>query len=107
MKKFVILLAIFCGLGVFTEVNAKGKIENYDLKSPNGKIEVSISFGDEGGDIYYKVKHENTLIIDWSPISMELGNGTVLGKNCQTKNVNKNSVNEIIDANFYKKAKVK
>ena len=105
MKK-VFLLLIILVIGGITDVFGKRELEEYTLTSPNGKIEISITFGDEGGDIYYKVTHESTLIIDWSAISMELEDGTILGENCWTKNVKKKSVNETIDADFYKKSKV-
>ena len=105
MKRLIILAVLLCGLSGITTVNGKRSVENYSLKSPNSKIEVNIRYGDEGG-IYYKVTHENTLVLDWSSISMELEDGNVLGFQCSTKNIKKRSVNEIIDANFYKKTKV-
>ena len=106
MKKIVFFIAFVIGISGITELSGKRKVEFYNLNSPNGKIEVSVGFGDEGGEISYRVKHENTIIIDWSTISMELEDGTVLGENCVTKNVRRKSVNETIDANFYKKSKV-
>ena len=107
MKKFFVLLALLVGISGIAELNAKRKIEEYSLKSPNGKIGISITFGDESGEVRYSVKHDNTLIINDSEISMELENGTVLGRNCAVKNVKNKSVNEVIDAKFYKKNKVK
>ena len=92
--------------------NRSDNIE-YELKSPNGMIIINISIGDE---IMYSVKHGNTVIIENSGISMELEDGTVLGGIGQIghigpigliKNVKRNSVNEVIDASFYKKNKVK
>ena len=76
----------------------------YTLKSPNQKIEVTVSVGNE---VSYFVQHENTLIINESKISMELGDGTVLGNKCVVKNTRSNSVNEVIKADFYKKKEVK
>ncbi len=102
MKKLVFLLAVFCGVNMTYGAN-KSNIVEYELKSPNKKIEIKISVGNE---VNYSVKHGNTVIIDNSPISMELGDGTILGQIGLIKNVKKSSVNEVIDANFYKKSKV-
>ena len=99
MKKIVLLLAVLIGISGISSINGA----EYDLRSPNGKIEIKISVGDE---VRYSVKHENTVIIKDSPISMELENGTKLGLNGVIKNVKTNSVNEIIEANFYKKNKI-
>ena len=102
MKKLVFLLALFCGVNMTYGANKSNFVE-YELMSPNKKIEIKISIGNE---VTYSVKQENTVIIKDSPISMELGDGTVLGQIGSIKSVKANSVNEIIDANFYKKAKV-
>ena len=51
--------------------------------------------------------HGNTPVINESPISMELGDGNVLGLSGSVKNVKTSSVNDVIKANFYKKSKVK
>ena len=102
MKRVLFLLIILVIGGISMTFGANN-IE-YELKSPNGVIEIKINVGDE---IMYSVRHGNTVIIDDSQISMELEDGTVLGRMGKIKNVNKKSVNETIDANFYKKAKVK
>ena len=99
---FLLLILVISGINMIYGAN-KSNSKEYELKSPNGKIEVTISIGDE---VKYSVMHESTVIIEDSPISMELGDGSVLGRLGQVKSVKTNSVNEIIDANFYKKAKV-
>ena len=102
MKKLVFLLAVICGINMTYGANKSENID-YNLKSPDGKIEMTISVGDV---IKYSVMHENTVIIKDSEISMELENGIVLGQTGSIKSVKSNSVNDIIDANFYKKSKV-
>ena len=102
MKKLVFLLAVICGINMTYGANKSDNID-YKLKSPDEKIEMTISVGDV---IKYSVMHENTVIIKDSEISMELENGTVLGQTGSIKSVKSNSVNDIIDANFYKKSKV-
>ena len=99
---FLLLILVISGINMIYGAN-KSNSKEYELKSPNGKIEVTISIGDEAK---YSVMHESTVIIEDSPISMELGDGTVLGRLGQVKSVKTNSVNEIIDASFYKKTKV-
>ena len=100
MKKLVFLLII---LGIGRISGICGNI-NYELKSPDGKICLTVDVGDK---ITYKVMHNNTLIINDSPISMELGNGKILGVDAAVRNVKTRSVDEEIEAHFYKKAKVK
>ena len=102
MKKLFFLLAVILGINMTYGANKSNTIE-YEVKSPDGKIEMTISVGDE---VKYSVKHENTVIIENSVISMELGDGTVLGQKGSIKSVKTNSANEIIDAYFYKKKEV-
>ena len=104
MKKLVILLAILFSLSGVSEVFGKKNVEYYNLKSPDGKIEMSISIGDK---VKYSVMHKNTVVIEDSEISMELGDGTVLGKNCAVKSIKKRTIDETIAADFYKKKEVK
>ena len=47
--------------------NKSNDIE-YELKSPDGKIEIKINIGDK---VNYSVKHGNTTIIKNSPISYD------------------------------------
>lgn len=96
MKRILFFIAFVIGIsGIYAQ--------NYEVKSPDGKICMTINVGDI---VTYKVMHENTLIIKESPISMELGDGNVLGLSGSVKNVKNNSVNEILKADFYKKKEV-
>lgn len=96
MKKIVLIIAILLGIG-----NIYG--QNYELKSPDGKIAVKVNVGDE---VKYSVMHENTVVINDSPISMELGDGKILGTGKVGK-VNYKTVDEVLNADFYKKKEVK
>ena len=96
MKKIVVLLAIILGIS-----NIYG--QNYELKSPDGKIAVKVNVGDE---VKYSVMHENTVVINDSPISMELGDGKILGAGKVGK-VSYKTVDEVLNADFYKKKEVK
>ena len=102
MKKLGFLLMIVFGIIGINRIYGNNE-DNYVLKSPNGKIEVTISVD---GGVKYSVKHENTVIVEDSEISMELGDGSVLGGIGRIKNVKTKSVDEIIDACFYKKSKI-
>ena len=96
MKRILFFIAFVIGIsGIYAQ--------NYEVKSPDGKICMTINVGDI---VTYKVMHKNTLIIKESPISMELGDGNVLGLSGSVKNVKNNSVNEILKADFYKKKEV-
>ena len=98
MKRVVFLLAIIIGIS-----NVYG--QNYELKSPDGKIAVTVNVGDK---VKYSVMHENTMVIEDSEISMVLGDGTKLGTGkVSVKRVARNTVNEVLKADFYKKKEVK
>lgn len=73
----------------------------YNIKSPDENISIDINIDSE--TLTYSVKHDNTLIIDKSPITMELDNGTILGSNPIVRNYRKETVDKLIKANFYKK----
>ena len=55
-------------------LNAK----DYELKSPNGKIKITVNVDNK---INYDITHENDEVIGSSPISMTLKGGKVLGEN--------------------------
>lgn len=73
----------------------------YNIKSPDENLSIDINVDSE--TLTYSVKHDNTLIIDKSPITMELDNGTILGSNPIVRNYRKETVDKLIKANFYKK----
>ena len=99
MKKLLFLLLII-GVNWFNVL----KGQNYELKSPNEKICVMVNVGDA---VTYKVTHGETVVIDYSPISMELENGQTLGLMSKVRNVGTKTINETIHADFYKKSEVK
>lgn len=101
MKKLVLLLAVIFGISGMSCIYGKSKI--YELKSPNGNIEVTVSVGKE---VNYSVKHKNTVVIANSAISMELDNGKKLGLSGKVKKVENKTVNEVLKADFYKKKDV-
>ena len=62
--------------------NAQKGIE---LKDPSGKIQLNVMLGNT---VTYSVSHEEDVIIETSPVSMTLTDGTVLGKEPRLKKKN-------------------
>ena len=73
----------------------------YNLESPQKNINIKITVDKDF--LKYSVTHDNTVIINDSPISMELSDGKVLGANPIVRSSKTESVNEKIKADFYKK----
>jgi alpha-glucosidase len=77
--------------------------KTYHIKSPNGKIDLSLS---AGAAISWSVKHQATDVITPSAISLTLGNGEVLGKNAVVKSAKTTSADQYFNTPIYKKDKV-
>lgn len=77
--------------------------KQYTLQSPDANITVTIDADDE---LTYSVMHGSTQVLAPSAIAMSLDNGKVLGENPKVISTKTNSVNEVIKANFYKKAEI-
>ena len=99
MKNKVLFLAFL----LLISINLVAQ-KQYTLQSPNEKITVTINTGDQ---LSYSVMHENTVVLADSPIGMELDNGTVLGAPAKALSDKRTSVDEIIEANFYKRNEIK
>ena len=78
--------------------------KNYDLKSPNGKLSVSVEAG-EG--ISYTLTHDGDLLLDKTSISMATTTGELFGGIQPVRKVTRRSVSQIIPTVLYKKAEVK
>jgi alpha-glucosidase len=76
---------------------------NHQLKSPDGKITVEINLDNK---ITYAINHEDDIVITPSPVSMKLSTGEQLGMLPKLKSVNRNSVNQILNATLYKRTKI-
>ena len=77
--------------------------KQYTLQSPDANITVTIDADEE---LTYSVMHGSTQILAPSAIAMSLDNGKVLGENPKVISTKTNSINEVIKANFYKKAEI-
>jgi len=99
--KFKFLLLLCLVFSVTAAIAQSGK--TYNVKSPDGKININIK---TGSSINWSVKHEDTEVIMPSEISISLDNGEILGKNTVVKKSETISVNETISTPIYKKDKV-
>jgi len=96
--KFRILL-LLCIISPLSLVLAQtGK--TYQVKSPDGKIDISIT---TGTTVNWSVKHEDTEVILPSEISITLDNGEILGKNAIVKKSVATSNRGIFTTPIYKK----
>jgi alpha-glucosidase len=77
--------------------------KQYTLQSPDKDITVTVEVGEQ---ITYAVTHGNTCILAPSAIGMKLGDGTQLGQKPVVKNAKTRSVNQSVEAYFYKRAQI-
>lgn len=75
--------------------------KKYSLQSPDKKINVVVSIDNDY--LKYSVTHDSTVVINDSPITMELSDGKILGQNPVVRNYKTETVDKLIKANFYKK----
>src|SRR5689334_2888357 len=74
----------------------------YKLKSPDGKITVTIAAGKE---LTWAIMHEQTTVLWPSPLSLTLP-GQVLGKNVEVLTSKPSSVDQSIASPIYKKSSI-
>jgi len=98
MRKKILCLFPCIVISLFTWCQ---KIKSFQLKSPDGKITVTV---DAAKDLVWSVQHENTSVITPSAISLSLVNGEVLGKSIAIANSKLSSVKNTITTSIYKKA---
>lgn len=91
------LLPVLMAIAPFTVCAQKV----YELKDVSGKVQVNVSVTDK--NVEYSVLHEGDVMVDASPISMKLTDGTAFGLNPKVKKVSRRSVNETIYPPVYKK----
>ena len=81
--------------------NAQKGIE---LKDPSGKIQLNVMLGNT---VTYSVSHGEDVIIETSPISMTLNDGTVFGKEPRLKKKKYRTENQMIYPPIYRKQSIK
>lgn len=71
----------------------------YELKSPSGNLRTVIA---TDGQLTYSIYLGDTLILEPSPLSMTLGDGTVVGKSPRIAGVERKSVDGTVASPFYR-----
>ena len=98
MKKFkltLLVLIAFSGL-CFAQ-------KNFKLLSPDGKITTEVTVGKT---IEYSVSHQEDLLLEKSPVSVRLTDGTTFGENPGLTKATNKTVNDVIETHVYKKNKI-
>ena len=78
--------------------------KDYTLLSPDGRIAVSISVGD---DISWSIASDGEQILCPSGIALTLSDGTVYGRKMKVKKAVRRSVDEVLDSPLFKRSKVR
>ena len=81
--------------------NAQKGIE---LKDPSGKIQLNVMLGNT---VTYSVSHGEDVVIETSPVSMTLTDGTVFGKEPRLKKKKYRTENQMIYPPIYRKQSIK
>ena len=97
-SKIVLLAIAFLGSA---SLSAGNKV--ITVKSPDGKTQAVVTIDKT---VTYTILQDGVQVLDPSNISMTLTDGTIWGIGSEVKNVKTNSVNNVIDAPFYKSKKV-
>ena len=100
MKKFLSALVVF----LIPCFMATSQSKTFDLKSPDGKIAIKIEAGQR---LAWSVTHDGQSVIEPSPFSLTLEDGTVLGNNVRVTSTPKRSVNQVITPVNYRKSSIK
>ena len=98
MRPFLYTLLCF-----FIYGNTASAQQNYTVQSLDGKLKAIVELKDK---LTYTVIHETDTIIAPSAISLHLVGGEVLGAKPRFKNIKRNSVNQTIEALFYKRKQI-
>ncbi len=96
MKKLLLSAFLMLSLSAFAQ-------KQYTLQSPDKDITVTVELGEQ---ISYSVTHGNTCVLAPSAIGMKLTDGTELGQNPVVKEVKTRSVNQSVEAHFYKRTQI-
>ena len=98
MKAFVVACIL---LGVTVQLFAQ---KNFRLQSPDNQLSVNVQVGER---ILYTVAHGEELVLNPSPVSIELNNDASFGIGSTLQKNSITSVNREIAAHFYKRNTVK
>ncbi len=99
MKNQLLLLLLLFNESMVTAQ----KNNSYHVLSPDSKIDIALSVADI---TTWSVKHNNTIVIAPSPISMTLGNGEILGNHIEIISSKTETSNTVFVTPVYKKKSV-
>lgn len=102
MKKYNFLILLFFCVFCSSSLTITAQ-KHLKVVSPNGKLKADISIGDS---VEYSVTHDGDVVLDKSPISMTLTDGSVLGVSAKLSGSSRESVNRVLPAIAYKKSEV-
>lgn len=88
---------------VVTAYTPAGAQRQYTLASPDGNVHIDIQVGKK---VAYSVSKKGTLLLEKSPLSMTLADGTTWGSNPKLKKIKKNTIDEYIESPVYKRNRV-
>jgi alpha-glucosidase len=77
--------------------------KSYQLQSPNGRLVAAIVINER---ISYTITHAGDTVLKPSYLSMALNNGQTWGKNAKLRSAKTTSVNQKINATFYKRKEI-
>lgn len=97
-RRFLFAFILFCLTFAFATAQ-----KQFNLKSPDGRVEITVSIGDE---LTYAVTHDAQAIIQPSPISLTLTGGEVWGQKARLLGNKTKSVKNIISSPFYRKSEI-
>lgn len=89
---------------IIININIAYSQKTYNLESPQKNINITITT--DSDILKYSVTHNNTVIIEDSPISMELNDGKILGANPIVRSYDIENINETIKSTLYKKESI-
>lgn len=97
MKKILLFVCILWALTVQAH-------KEFELFSPDGKLQTEIKVGEY---VSYSISREGYRILNDSPLSMTLTNGTVWGENPRLVSTKRNSVNAMVASPFYRRSEIR
>jgi alpha-glucosidase len=99
MRKLITILS-----AAFIAVSALAAPKTYELKSPDGRLQVEIK---TGNGIFYTLQHDSDLLLQDSYVGMYMTDGTAYGENAKVVGTSKRSVSQTLETVMYKKDEVK
>ena len=98
---YVFVLITIVSVSISTAWAQQGK--QYALSSPDKKITIQVS---AGKTLTWSVTKDNTMVLQPSAVSLQLGNGEMPGKDVSVTKAITSSVNDVIHTSLYKKSSI-